>query len=128
MNDPLPDARHPIALPDHDLGYEYDPRVVASLPGAIKLSQHVETHCQCGGKSPFMIFDNQTEEPAWCPCRPYRMKIRSIDRYLKNSGIPAPFRYKYRQDFREHYEDGQPIPGAYELKMHLNSLIERVIR
>ncbi|MCZ6635629.1 MAG: ATP-binding protein [bacterium] len=122
----MPDARHPIALPDHDLGYQYDPRVVAGLHGEIKLSQNVETYCQCGGKSPFMIFNNQAEEPAWCPCRPYRMQIRRIDRYLKNSGIPAPFRYKYLHDFREHYEDGQPIPGAYELKMRLNTLIDTV--
>lgn len=115
-----------FALPDHDLGYWYDTQVVAGLHGEIKLSRTVQDHCQCGGKPPFMIFDTRAGEPAWCPCRPYRLKIRQIDQFIKRSGIPAPFRYKFLSDFQEHYENGQPIPGATPLKHHLNAIIDSI--
>lgn len=115
-----------MALPDHDLGYFYDPNVVAGLHGEIKLSPTVEKHCQCGGKSPFMIFNAQIGEPTWCPCRPFRKKISQINQFMKRSGIPAPFRYKFLTDYKEQYENGQPIPGAGQLKLRFLTLLDAI--
>ena len=82
------------------------------LHGKIKLSPKVLKHCQCDGKSPFMILDAKTGEPTWCPCYPFRMRKKHIDKYIRQSGIPAPFRFKFLQDFKEEYDNGEPIPGV----------------
>ena len=113
-----------FSLPDHDPGYYYDPQVVAGLHGEIKLSENVEKLCKCGGSQPYQILDMERGEPSWCPCRDYRMKIRLIDRYIVSSGIPARFRYKFKSDFLEHYGDRSPIPGAEQLKHHLNAVLD----
>ncbi len=125
-NNSPPDIKNSLLLPDHDLGYWYDRQVVAGLHGEIKLSPNVQQHCRCGGKPPFMILNAQSGEPTWCPCRLYRKKIAQIDHYIKRSGIPAPFRYKYLDDFKKHYEDGQPIPGAEQLEHFFYSLIDGI--
>ena len=120
--------RHPgpeIALPNGDPGYFYDPTVVAGSHGEIKLSPRVEAHCRCGGHSPFQIFEAPDAEPTWCPCRPYRMKIRQIGRLIADSGVPQLFRFKFLDDFYETVR-GQPLPGAAQLKQHLRPLIERM--
>ena len=119
---------HRILLPPNDLGYAYDPRVEAGLHGAIKLSPQVLSHCQCGGKSPFMVMDPRLGEPVWCACYPFRMKKYHIDKYIQKSGIPAPFRFKFSQDFKEHYDDGQPIPGARLLKSYFSTLVDNINR
>lgn len=128
MNNNLPPTppNRGIALPAHDLGYYYDPHVEVGLHGTVKLSSEVERYCQCRGKTPFMIMDPTTGEPTWCPCRPYRTKVYHIGQYIKRSGIPAPFRYKFLSDFSEHYENGQPIPGINQLKHRFHALIEGI--
>ncbi len=113
-----------IDLPGSDPGYYYDPRVTAGLHGDIKLSPRVERHCQCGGRPPYQIFQRQDAEPAWCPCRRYRLRTHEINRLIGNSGIPGPFRYKFLDDFYEKYE-GKPIGGANQLKRHLGNLIDK---
>lgn len=113
-----------IDLHPRDPGYYYDPHVEAGLHGKIKLSPRVEHHCKCGGKPPYQIFENPDVEPVWCPCRSYQTKIRQINRFIAESGIPAPFRYKFIDDFHESY-DGKPIPGADQLKQHLRTLTEK---
>jgi DNA replication protein DnaC len=116
----------PIPLPAHDLGYYYDPKVEAGLHGSVKLSPEVEKYCQCKGKSPFMVYDPIRGEPTWCPCKPFRTKVYQISQYIKRSGIPAPFRYKFLSDFQERYENGQPIPGANQIKLRLHTLIDDI--
>ncbi len=113
-----------LSLPESDPGYYYDPRVVAGQHGEIKLSPRVEAHCRCGGRPPYQIFESHHDEPVWCPCRPYRMKIRQVDRIIADSGIPERFRYKFLDNFQETY-NGQPIPGAARLKEYLRPLIYR---
>ena len=113
-----------IELPVSDPGYYYDPRVTAGLHGEIRLSPRVEKHCRCGGRPPYQIFQRPDAEPAWCPCRRYRLKTQEINRLIRNSGIPDPFRYRFLDDFYESY-DGKPIKGADQLKRHLGALIER---
>ena len=112
-----------IDLPGSDPGYYYDPRVTAGLHGEIKLSPRVERHCRCGGKPPYQIFQRPDAEPAWCPCRRYRLKINEINRLIRNSGIPVPFRYRFLHNFYESYE-GKPIGGADQLKRYLGTLKE----
>ncbi len=126
MNDNSPKTDSPlrIDLPGSDPGYYYDPRVMAGLHGEIKLSPRVERHCRCGGKPPYQVFRRPDAEPFWCPCRRYRAKTREINRLIRNSGIPGPFRYRFLDDFYENYE-GKPIAGADQLKRHLRSLIEK---
>lgn len=79
------------------------------LHGEIKLSSKVLEHCRCGGKSPFMILNAKGGEPAWCPCYSFRMKIIHIDKYIRKSGIPDRFRFKFLQDFKEQYDNGKMI-------------------
>ncbi len=125
MNNDVPQTNR-IALAPNDLGYYYDPHVEAGLHGAIRLSQEVLRHCRCGGKSPFMIMDSARGEPVWCPCYPFRMKRYHIDKYIQKSGIPARFRFKFLQDFKERYNNGQPIPGARLLKSYFSTLIDNI--
>lgn len=126
MNDSSPgtDLSPRIDLPGNDPGYFYDPRVMAGLHGEIRLSPRVEKHCRCGGRPPYQIFQRPDAEPTWCPCRRYRLKIQEINRLIRNSDVPDPFRYKFMDDFYETY-DGKPIKGADQLKRHLRTLIER---
>ena len=125
MNDRIPQT-HRIILPPNDLGYYYDPRVEAGLHGAIKLSPAVLSRCQCGGKSPFMILDPASGDPAWCACYPFRRKKYHIDKYIQKSGIPAPFRFRFASDFKEQYDDGQTIPGARLLKSYFSTLVDNI--
>jgi len=113
-----------IGLPNSDPGYYYDPNVVAGQHGEIRLSPRVEAICKCGGRPPYQIYERPDAEPIWCPCRPYRLRIRQVNRLIAESGIPERFRYKFLDDFYEGY-GGQPIPGATRLKEYLRSLIDR---
>lgn len=113
-----------LVLPENDPGYYYDPQVIAGQHGEIKLSPRVEAHCKCSGTLPYQIFENHQDEPIWCPCRPYRIKIRQIDRSIAGSGIPVRFRYKFLDNFHETYND-ESIPGTAQLKEYLRPLIYR---
>jgi DNA replication protein DnaC len=73
-----------------------------------------------------MVYDPIRGEPTWCPCRPHRTKIYRINQYIKRSGIPAPFRYRFVPDFKERYDNGQPIPGAKQLTLRLHTLIDDI--
>ena len=115
----------PVRLPEGDPGYFYDREVVAGQHGEIRLSPGVEAHCRCGGLSPYQVFERPDAEPTWCPCRPYRTRIRQIGRLLSDSGIPERFRYKFWDDFHETAPDGRPIPGASLLKGQVSTQIDR---
>ena len=126
MNNNSPQQIDPILLPANDPGYYYDPKVEVGLHGEIKLSPEVLKCCRCGGKSPFMTLDPASGEPTWCPCHPFRMKKYHINQYIKKSGIPAPFRFKFLSDFKEQYDDGQPIPEARRLKSFFSTLVDNI--
>lgn len=108
-------------------GYFYDPYVVAGQHGEIKLSPGVEAKCRCDGRPPYLVFDDPRTEPAWCVCRPYRLKIRQIDRLIRESGIPTRFQHKYLSDFQEVDPAGRPIPGANLLKGRVSTLVDRYV-
>jgi DNA replication protein DnaC len=113
-----------LNLPPTDPGYFYDPRVEAGQHGQIRLSPRVEEHCRCEGRPPYMVFDSAESEPVWCACRPYRTRVRRINRFISESGIPERFRYKFLDDFHESARN-RPIPGAGHLKELLRPLIYR---
>ena len=126
MNNNSPQRTSPISLPPNDPGYYYDPQVEVGLHGEIKLSPEVLKQCQCGGKSPFMTLDPTSGEPTWCPCHSFRMKKYHINQYIKKSGIPAPFRFKFLSDFKEHYDTGKSIPEARQLKSYFSTLVDNI--
>ena len=74
-----------------------------------------------------MILNAKSGEPTWCPCHSFRMKIIRIDKYIRKSGIPDRFRFKFLRDFKEQYENGQPIPGAKLLKQHFEALYDKIL-
>ena len=115
-----------LILPDHDPGYFYNPTVVAGQHGAIELSPRVAAHCKCGGESPFLIMDNTATEPIPCPCRPYRLKISHINKFIRASGMPERFKFKFLEYFQLEDQRGQPIPGAEKIKHKLQTLINQV--
>lgn len=108
-----------------DPGYFYDPHVVAGQSGEIKLTPGIEARCRCGGRPPYLAFDSPEAEPTWCVCRPYRSKIRHINRLIRESGIPARFQYKYVNDLLEIDPAGRPIPGVNLLKGRVSTLVDR---
>ncbi|MCE2438564.1 MAG: ATP-binding protein [Candidatus Latescibacteria bacterium] len=124
VNSPKTDPSARIDLPGSDPGYFYDPQVTAGQHGEIRLSPRVDKHCKCGGRPPYQIFQRPDADPVWCPCRRYRLKTQEINRLIRYSGIPDPFRFKFLDHFYETY-DGRPIEGADELKRHLRNLIEK---
>ena len=110
-----------------NLGYFYDPQVVAGRHGEIKLSPGIEAQCRCDGRPPYLAFGSPEAEPTWCVCRPYRLKIRHINRLIRESGIPAMFQYKYLNDFQEIDPAGRPIPGVNLLKGRVSTLVDRYV-
>ena len=49
-----------------------------------------------------------------------------IDKYIRQSGIPAPFRFKFLQDFKEEYDNGEPIPGVGWLKAYFTTILDNI--
>ncbi len=111
-------------LPSDDPGYVYDPTVEAGQHGQIRLSPRVEAHCRCGARPPYMVFESADSEPVWCVCRAYRTRVRRINSFISQSGIPERFRYKFLDDFHESARN-RTIPGAAHLKELLRPLIYR---
>ena len=73
-----------------------------------------------------MILDAKNDDPTWCPCYSVRMQIIQIDKYIRKSGIPAPFRFKFLQDFKEQYDNGQPNREAMLLKSYFSTLVDNI--
>jgi DNA replication protein DnaC len=96
------------------LGYFYDRQVKAGQVGESKVCACVEEMCRCGGKMPYQYFDAQLEAH-WCPCRPYRQKLRQVQRLFANSDVPKKYQWRFLDDFKEVGPDGVPIKGAMEL-------------
>ncbi len=122
--EPHKNGPSPVELPPGDLGYVYDPHVVVGSHGEIKVSPAVQHACTCGGKPPYQVFERPDAEPTWCRCRPYRVRIRQIERFIAESGIPDPFQYKFLDSFQDTHE-GKLIQGAHLLKQHLSTLVEK---
>lgn len=116
-------VRRPELAPN-DLGYYYDPEVEAGLHGQVRLSRAIEQKCACGGQPPYMVFSAEDAEPVWCPCRRYRLRIKAVCRHIAESGIPAPFQYRFLGDFRTALGKSR-LPAAEKLKMHLQALVDR---
>jgi len=73
-----------------------------------------------------MILNTKSGEPSWCPCYPFRMKVIHIDKYIRKSGIPAPFRFKFLEDFKVQHDNGQIIQGATLLKSYFSTLVDNI--
>lgn len=81
-----------------DIGIIYDRNIVQGSHGELKLCSHVLELCVCGGISPYQYFDDSGEHQ-WCICRPYRQKLKTVNRYFSKSDIPKKFKYKFLEDF-----------------------------
>lgn len=90
----------------------------------LKLCSCVEQKCRCGGRKPYQYFDDRLEA-RWCPCRPYRLALRSAERIFSESGVPMKYRGCLLDDFKEQAPDGTGISGAHELKGLVGSLLDR---
>ncbi len=108
------------------MGIIYDRNIVQGSHGELKLCSHVLEHCICGGISPYQYFDDSNEHQ-WCLCRPYRQKLKTVNRHFSKSDIPKKFKYKFLEDFeipkqtykqyktmiRDKVEKGVPKFGLY---------------
>lgn len=109
------------------LGYRYSREVRAGQFGETKVCICVEAICQCKGQMPYQYFDAKME-PHWCPCRPYRKKLRQVQRLFAQSDVPKKYLWKFLDDFKEGTEDGRPVEGAQELKAIIMSQVETHLR
>lgn len=105
------------------LGYFYDSRVKVGRVGESKVCTCVEAMCRCGGRMPYQYFDAQMEAH-WCPCRPYRRKLRQVQRLFAQSAVPSTYEWKFLEDFKEMKDDREQAHEADELKRMVWSLVE----
>lgn len=52
------------------------------------------------------------QDESACPCWYVRRHVTTLNRLLRDSGIPNLYRGKLREDYRVRYPEGQAIPGA----------------
>ncbi|MBI2952547.1 ATP-binding protein [bacterium] len=105
------------------LGYYYDSEVKAGRVGETKVCVCVEAACRCGGRMPYQYFDAQMEGH-WCPCRPYRQRLRRVQRLFAQSDVPIKYEWKFLEDFIELKDDRKQADEAGELKRIVWSLVE----
>ncbi|MSS70819.1 MAG: AAA family ATPase [Candidatus Latescibacteria bacterium] len=105
------------------LGYFYDGKVKAGQFGETKICICVEAFCRCGGRTPYQYFDAQMEAH-WCPCRPYRQKLRQVQRLFAHSDVPKRYQWKFLDDFKEADPKGVKIRGAMDLKSVVRRRVE----
>ena len=106
-----------------NLGYYYDREVYAGQHGELKLCSCVLKSCKCEGKRPYQYFDNRSEVQ-WCPCGPYRLRLKKVAQFFAASDVPQKYRWKFLIDFEEKAPDGTPLPGAPQLKQRVSSLCD----
>jgi DNA replication protein DnaC len=114
-----------LQLAPHDPGYYYDPQIQAGQHGEIRLSEAVQSACNCGGLMPFQTM-GPDGDPQWCVCRTYRLRISQVERLISSAQIPVPFRYKFLEDFDE-TSGGEPVRDIVRLKGMLSSTADTIL-
>ena len=77
----------------------YDRNIKAGSIGELRICDHVEKTCTCGGVPPYQIF-NENGEHSWCSCRNARIKLEKTKKAFKESQIPKKFLWKFIGDFK----------------------------
>jgi DNA replication protein DnaC len=102
-------------------GVYYDPVIVAGQHGEIKLCHCVD--CQCNGEKPYQCWTAEAGY-SWCSCRPFRLRLKETERYLKESEIPKMYQWKFFGDFHDCDPEGQPVPYARHALKAVRELLD----
>ncbi|WP_367898309.1 AFG1/ZapE family ATPase [Leptospira sp. WS58.C1] len=76
------------------VGFLLEENVKNSSSGVLLLCSCVGESCPCGGKAPYMVYDESQNRMLPCVCHNARMELGKVEYLVKKAGIPA--RYKYR--------------------------------
>lgn len=76
------------------VGFFLEENVKNSSSGVLLLCSCVGESCPCGGKAPYMVYDESQNRMLPCVCHNARMELGRVEYLVKKAGIPS--RYKYR--------------------------------
>ena len=88
----------------------YDRKIEIGSRGELRICDHIEKKCTCGGFPPYQTF-NLKGEYSWCPCRSARIKLISTKKAFKESQIPKKYLWKFIDDFKIVSDKAEKIIG-----------------
>ncbi|TGM97366.1 ATP-binding protein [Leptospira dzoumogneensis] len=76
------------------VGFFLEENVKNSSSGILLLCSCVGESCPCGGKAPYMVYDESQNRMLPCVCHNARIELAKVEYLVKKAGIPS--KYKYR--------------------------------
>ncbi|PJZ24173.1 DNA replication protein DnaC [Leptospira hartskeerlii] len=76
------------------VGFLLEENVKNSTSGVLLLCSCVGESCPCGGKAPYMVYDESQNRMLPCVCHNARMELGKVEYLVKKAGIPSRYRYR----------------------------------